>query len=235
MGAGRRGGGARAATRTPPTCTWPTRSPRAPGCATPTRCGVLVDEGPGRVNELIALGAVFDADSGGVSSSPARAGTPGPGSCTPAVRPPARRSSARWSTRCGVTAAALYEDWFALDLIVERGVCRGVIGSSPSWATARGACRPRLARHRRRGSALRGHHQPDSMRPATAVAMALRAGGARRRRRVRAVPPDRAAPPGRCHARCSPRRCGATARSYVTRTASGSSTSSRRATWCRGR
>jgi L-aspartate oxidase len=56
---------------------------------------VLVDEGPGRVHELIALGAEFDR---AISLWPARVVTPGPGSSTPGGRPPGPRWSARWST-----------------------------------------------------------------------------------------------------------------------------------------
>ena len=56
---------------------------------------VLVDEGSGRVHELIALGAVFDRVPAASSPAPARAVTRWPGSCTPAAPPPAPRSSGR--------------------------------------------------------------------------------------------------------------------------------------------
>ena len=63
---------------------------------------VLVDEGPARVHELIALGATFDRDPARATSSwPARAVTRCRASCTPAARPPARRSSGPSSTPCG--------------------------------------------------------------------------------------------------------------------------------------
>ena len=62
---------------------------------------VLVDEGPLRVLELIALGAIFDRDADGRAASwPARAATAWPASCTPAGRRPVRRSSGRWSRPC---------------------------------------------------------------------------------------------------------------------------------------
>ena len=60
------------------------------------------------------------------SSWPARAGTPRPVSSMPAARRRAWRSSGPWSKRCATTAAALHEHWFALDLIVDGGRCRGV-------------------------------------------------------------------------------------------------------------
>src|SRR3954452_7458487 len=87
---------------------------------------VLVDEGPARVNELIALGAVFDRDHQGQlllaregGHSMARVVHAG-GAATGAEIERALVAAVR------STAAALYEDWFALDLIVEHGRCRGV-------------------------------------------------------------------------------------------------------------
>ena len=55
---------------------------------------VLVDEGPARVGELIAMGAMFDRDARASSSWPARVATRCLASCTPAARPPVPRSSA---------------------------------------------------------------------------------------------------------------------------------------------
>ena len=89
---------------------------------------VLVDEGPGRVNELIALGAMFDRDEhgrlelareGGHSLRPRRA---------------RRRRGHRRRDRAGAgrgraraPPAALHENAFALDLLVEDGRCVGVV------------------------------------------------------------------------------------------------------------
>ena len=60
------------------------------------------------------------------------------------------------------------------------------------------------------------------------IALALRGGRRVGRRRVHAVPPDRAAPLRRCRARCCRRRCAARARCSATRTVSRSWPSSTR-------
>src|SRR5436190_3144690 len=93
---------------------------------------VLVDEGPARVNELIALGAVFDRDNDGElllaregGHSTARVVHAG-GAATGAEIERALVAAVR------ATAAAVYEDWFALDLIVEGGRCRGVSALDPN-------------------------------------------------------------------------------------------------------
>lgn len=87
---------------------------------------VLVDEGPRRVHELIALGAVFDRQPGGALAlaregghSTARVVHAG-GAATGAEVERALVEATRAS------AAALFERWFALDLLVEGGHCRGV-------------------------------------------------------------------------------------------------------------
>ncbi len=92
---------------------------------------VLVDEGPGRVNELIALGAVFDRDDGGTLLLAREGGHSMPrvvhagGAATGAEIERALVAAAR------ATAAAVLEGWFALELIVERGRCRGVRALAP--------------------------------------------------------------------------------------------------------
>jgi L-aspartate oxidase len=88
---------------------------------------VLVDEGPGRVNELIALGAAFDRDAEGhlelaregvhtlarvVHAGGAATGVEVERALVEAVH----RS-----------AAVVHENWFALDLLIEGGRARGVI------------------------------------------------------------------------------------------------------------
>src|SRR3954465_12005535 len=93
---------------------------------------VLVDEGPGRVNELIALGAMFDRDPDGAlqlaregGHSHARVVHAG-GAATGAEIERALVDAVR------LTAAAVMEHWFALDFIVEDGRCRGVVALDPS-------------------------------------------------------------------------------------------------------
>ncbi len=95
---------------------------------------VLVDEGPGRVDELIGLGAVFDREAGGDLAlaregghSTARVLHAG-GAATGAEVERALVSAVRRS------AAAVLEQWFAMDLIVEAGRCVGVRALDPEGA-----------------------------------------------------------------------------------------------------
>jgi L-aspartate oxidase len=88
---------------------------------------VLVDEGPVRVQELIALGAVFDTDNDGKLLR-AREG----GHSMPRIVH-AGGAATGWEIERALvaavseTAAAVLERWFVLDLIVEGGACRGVV------------------------------------------------------------------------------------------------------------
>jgi L-aspartate oxidase len=93
---------------------------------------VLVDEGPARVNELIALGAIFDRDAAGElllaregGHSHARVVHAG-GAATGVEVERALVAAVRR------TAAAVYEHWFALDLTVEGGRCVGVTARTPT-------------------------------------------------------------------------------------------------------
>jgi L-aspartate oxidase len=87
---------------------------------------VLVDEGPGRVSELIALGAMFDVDQSGEYLLATEGGHSYPrvlhagGAATGVEVERALVEAVR------ATAASLRENWFALDLIVEGGRCVGV-------------------------------------------------------------------------------------------------------------
>ncbi len=92
---------------------------------------VLVDEGPGRVTELIGLGATFDRDEAGGyqlaregGHSMARILHAG-GAATGAEIERALVEAVR------ATAAVLHEDTFALDLIVSEGRCAGVTMLGP--------------------------------------------------------------------------------------------------------
>ncbi len=87
---------------------------------------VLVTEGPARVRELAALGAVFDRNDQGVwelaregGHSTARVVHAG-GAATGAEVERTLVDAAR------ATATRIWEHWFALDLIIEGGRCRGV-------------------------------------------------------------------------------------------------------------
>ncbi|PLS76724.1 MAG: L-aspartate oxidase [Actinobacteria bacterium] len=95
---------------------------------------VLVDEGPLRVNELMALGAVFDRDHEGVLLKAREGGHSVPrvvhagGAATGAEIERALVEAVR------ATAAVVLEGWFALDLIVEERRCRGVVAIDPAGA-----------------------------------------------------------------------------------------------------
>jgi len=97
---------------------------------------VLVDEGPHRVNELIALGAMFDRDMHGQLELAREGGHTLPrivhagGSATGAEVERALVEAVQ------ATMAAIHEHAFALDLIVEAGRCRGVIAQFPDGSTS---------------------------------------------------------------------------------------------------
>lgn len=92
---------------------------------------ILVDEGPARVEELIVLGVEFDREaSGGLSlareggHSHARVVHAG-GAATGAE---VERALVEATRR---TADVVLERWFALDLLVDAGRCRGVVARRP--------------------------------------------------------------------------------------------------------
>lgn len=92
---------------------------------------ILVDEGPHRVNELIALGAAFDRDADGTLQL-AREG----GHTVPRIVHAGGAATGVEVERALVaavarTAAAVFEHHFAVDLIVEGGRCRGVTALGP--------------------------------------------------------------------------------------------------------
>ena len=93
---------------------------------------VLVDEGPRRVNELIALGAVFDADHEG-SLLKAREG----GHSHPRIVHAGGAATGAEIERALIaavhaTAASVMEGWFAAELVVEAGRCVGVTALDPA-------------------------------------------------------------------------------------------------------
>src|ERR1700723_276866 len=93
---------------------------------------ILVDEGPGRVHELITLGVEFDREATG-SLALAREG----GHSRPRVVHAGGAATGAEVERALVdatyrTASAVLEGWFALDLIVEGGRCCGVTALPPT-------------------------------------------------------------------------------------------------------
>ncbi|MFP3900905.1 MAG: L-aspartate oxidase [Acidimicrobiia bacterium] len=138
---------------------------------------VLVDEGPARVNELIALGAIFDRDVHGELLLAREGGHSHPrvvhaGGAATGVE--VERALVEAVRR---TAAAIYERWFALDLVVDGGRCAGVSALSPE-----GRMVEVRARHVLLASGGAGQLYAVTTNPAAAtgdgVAMALRAGAA---------------------------------------------------------
>jgi L-aspartate oxidase len=92
---------------------------------------ILVDEGPGRVHELIALGVDFDREATG-SLALAREG----GHSRPRVVHAGGAATGAEVERALVdatfrSASAVLEGWFALDLLVEGGRCVGVNALPP--------------------------------------------------------------------------------------------------------
>jgi len=87
---------------------------------------VLVDEGPGRVHDLIALGALFDRDADGRLELAREGGH----SVARIVHAGGAATGAEIERALVVAVrervAEIYEQTFALDLIIEDGRCRGV-------------------------------------------------------------------------------------------------------------
>lgn len=92
---------------------------------------VLVDEGPARVLDLIALGAAFDRDAEGELLLAREGGH------SQARIVHAGGAATGWEVERALVAAAqrgtsaLYEHHFAVDLVVEGGRCRGVTALAP--------------------------------------------------------------------------------------------------------
>jgi L-aspartate oxidase len=135
----------------------------------------LVDEGPQRVRELIALGAVFDTDHEGRLLLAREGGHSLPrivhagGAATGAEIERALIEAVR------TTAAAVMERWFALDLVVDGGRCRGVVALD-----ANGEQREVRAAHTMVATGGAGQLFAVTTNPVQApgdgIAMALRAG-----------------------------------------------------------
>ncbi|CAN5715376.1 L-aspartate oxidase [soil metagenome] len=136
---------------------------------------VLVDEGPRRVEELIALGAEFDRDERGNLELAREGGH----SVARVVHAGGAATGAEIERALVVavrrTAAALHEHTFALDLLVEDGRCTGVSAIGPD-----GAVQEVRARHVLLATGGAGQLFAITTNPAVAtgdgVAMALRAG-----------------------------------------------------------
>jgi L-aspartate oxidase len=136
---------------------------------------VLVDEGPGRVQDLIALGAVFDLDAAGGLALAREGGH----SVARVVHAGGAATGAEIERALveavGLTAASVMERWFAVDLLVEDGRCRGVVALDPA-----GVRHEVRATHTLLATGGAGQLYSVTTNPAEAtgdgVAMALRAG-----------------------------------------------------------
>jgi L-aspartate oxidase len=145
------------------------------GLCDPDAVRVLVDEGPARVNELIALGAIFDRDSHGElllaregGHSHARVVHAG-GAATGVEVERALVAAVHQ------TAAAVYEHWFALDLLIEDGRCAGVAAWGPSGERAEVRARHVLVATGGAGQLFAVTTNPSES-TGDGMAMALRAG-----------------------------------------------------------
>jgi len=145
------------------------------GLCDPAAVRLLVDEGPARVQNLIALGAVFDRDAHGQLAL-AREG----GHSVPRVVHAGGAATGVEIERALVeavqaTAASVLEGWFAIQLLVEGGRCRGVVALDPS-----GLAHEVRARHTLVATGGFGQLYAVTTNPPQAtgdgVAMALRAG-----------------------------------------------------------
>jgi L-aspartate oxidase len=140
---------------------------------------ILVDEGPGRVHELIALGVEFDREATG-SLALAREG----GHSRPRIVHAGGAATGAEVERALVdatyrSASAVLEGWFAVDLLVEGGRCTGVLALPPGRAGADGPVAVR-ADHVVLATGGAGQLFSVTTNPAEStgdgVAMALRAG-----------------------------------------------------------
>jgi L-aspartate oxidase len=145
------------------------------GLCDPDAVRVLVDEGPGRVNELIAMGAMFDVGPDGRLAR-AREG----GHSVARVIHAGGAATGAEIERALVdevndTAAVLYEHCFAVDLIVHTGRCIGVSAESADGRPMRV-----MSRHVLLATGGAGQLFAVTTNPVEAtgdgVAMALRAG-----------------------------------------------------------
>ena len=177
--------------------------PRRPRALPPERRPVADEEAPARV-----------ADLAGSASSSTRASASRAATRARRVLHAGGAATGGRSRACSPSASSSTADR------VREGEPRCVSGRTTAAASASSPTSGAIRRARRCSRpAARGALGADD-EPAGAVgdgiAMAYRAGAARRRPRVRPVPPDRAA---RARASCSARRCAARARCCSTTTA----------------
>ena len=138
---------------------------------------VLVDEGPDRVHELIAMGAIFDRDAAGElllarEGGHSHARVVHAGGAATGIE--VERALVAAVQR---TAAAIYEHWFALDLLVDAGRCAGVVALSPAADRVEVLARHVLVATGGAGQVFAVTTNPPES-TGDGIAMALRAGAA---------------------------------------------------------
>ncbi len=148
------------------------------GLCDPLAVKVLVTEGPDRVRELIAMGAVFDRTGDGEAAALALT-REGGHSVARVVHAGGDATGAEIEralvAAVGATTAAVREGWLALDLLVEQGRAAGTTAISPE-----GAVQQIHARHTMLATGGAGQCFAVTTNPPVStgdgIAMALRAG-----------------------------------------------------------
>ena len=214
------------------------------GLCDPEAVRVLVSEGPARVRELMALGAEFDRTGDGAAAALALA-REGGHSVARVVHAGGDATGveierALVETVCALDLIEVRERCFTVDLIVESGRCVGVRALDEGGRAIDLRARDTVLATGGAGQLFAVTTNPV-VSTGDGIAMALARRRGRRRRRVHAVSPDRAAPSGDAAAaalgsapwrwRGAPRRARSS-RSWPTSTRS---PISRRATWSRAR
>jgi L-aspartate oxidase len=136
---------------------------------------VLVDEGPVRVQELIAMGAVFDRDNEGRLLLAREGGHSLPRIVHAGGAATGFEIERALVTGVRATATAVWEQWFAVDLIVEDGRCQGVMAIDSNGVTQAVRARHVLLTTGGSGQVFAATTNPVQS-TGDGVAMALRAG-----------------------------------------------------------
>jgi L-aspartate oxidase len=148
------------------------------GLCDPDAVRVLVTEGPDRVRELIAMGAVFDQTGDGAAAALALA-REGGHSAARVLHAGGDATGAEIEralvAAVEATTAEVREGWLALDLLVESGRAVGVTARTPDGATTEVRARHTMVATGGAGQCFAVTTNP-SLSTGDGIAMALRAG-----------------------------------------------------------
>ncbi|MDA8292084.1 MAG: FAD-binding protein [Actinomycetota bacterium] len=136
---------------------------------------VLVEEGPSRVAELIALGAVFDRTAEGELERSLEGGHSRPRVVHAAGAATGAEVARALGAALRASVAVAYEGWMVLDLVLERGRCAGVVALAPDGSVHRVAARHVLLATGGAGQLFAVTTNPPGA-TGDGAAMALRAG-----------------------------------------------------------